>query len=74
MTKSKKSTKNEETIEKFTLIELVENCTIKYSQIVMNLSQKGLLSQLEEERSLKHYGCPIEPSMTLEEFNKIVEA
>ena len=74
MTKKKDSTKKKSKAEKFTLIELVTNCETPYPRIIMNLSKEGLLSQLEKEQELKQYGCPIEPTLTLEEFNKIVEA
>ena len=73
MTKTKKTTKKQDE-EKFTLIDLVTNCETPYPQIIMNLSKEGLIPQLEKEQKLKHYGCTIEPSMTLKEFNKIVEA
>lgn len=65
--------KTEETSEKFTLVELVKNSDLHYPLIVMNLSRAGLLEQYEEE--VKAQGTfDIEPSMTLTEFNKIMEA
>jgi len=69
---TKKSKKNE-TSEKFTLVELVSNSDLHYPLIIMNLSRAGLLEQYEKE--VEAYGrLDIEPSMTLAEFNKIMEA
>ena len=74
MTKTSKVSKKTEDTTKHTLIGLVEESTVKYTQIILNLSKEGLLKQLEEEQRLRMYGLPIEPSITQEEFNKIVEA
>ncbi|WP_296789915.1 hypothetical protein [uncultured Methanobrevibacter sp.] len=68
-----KKTKKETSEEKFTLVELVSNSDLHYPLIIMNLSRAGLLRQYEEE--VEVYGrLDIEPSMTLTEFNKIMEA
>lgn len=68
-----KKTKKETSEEKFTLVELVSNSDLHYPLIIMNLSRAGLLRQYEEE--VEAYGrLDIEPSMTLTEFNKIMEA
>lgn len=70
MTKKNKEKASE---EKFTLVELVNNSDLHYPLIIMNLSRAGLLQQYEEE--VKAQGTfDIEPSMTLTEFNKIMEA
>ncbi len=72
MSKTKKEVKTSKE-EKFTLVELVANSELHYPLIVMNLSRAGLLQQYEEET--KAYGrLDIEPSMTVSEFNKIMEA
>ena len=69
MTKSKKK---DETSEKFTLVELVDNSDMHYPLIIMNLSRAGLLQQYEEEKEA--FGrLDITPSMTEAEFNKIME-
>ena len=68
-----KKTKKETSEEKFTLVELVSNSDLHYPLIIMNLSRAGLLRQYEEE--VEVYGrLDIGPSMTLTEFNKIMEA
>ncbi len=68
-----KKTKKKTSEEKFTLVELVSNSDLHYPLIIMNLSRAGLLRQYEEE--VEVYGrLDIEPSMTLTEFNKIMEA
>lgn len=68
-----KKTKKETSEEKFTLVELVSNSDLHYPLIIMNLSRAGLLGQYEEEVEA-HGRLDIEPSMTLTEFNKIMEA
>ena len=70
MTKTKKKETSE---EKFTLVELVKNSDLHYPLIVMNLSRAGLLQQYEKEVE-EECIFDIEPSMTLTEFNKIMEA
>lgn len=68
-TKSKKQTSE----EKHTLIELVNQSDLHYPLIIMNLSRAGLLEQYEKE--VEEYGrLDIEPTITLTEFNKIMEA
>ena len=71
---TKKEKKKEETSEeKFTLVELVNNSDMHYPLIVMNLSRAGLLQQYESEVEAQGT-LDIEPTMTLTEFNKIMEA
>lgn len=69
MTKSKKNIK---TSEKFTLVELVENSDLHYPLIIMNLSRAGLLKQYENEKEVLGKE-DIAPSITKEEFDKIME-
>lgn len=76
----KKETKKEETEkpqiekqieEKYPLIELVLACSEEKIWVIYNLSRTGLLEQYEQE--IKDYGVKdIEPSFTIEEFNKII--
>ena len=71
---TKKEKKKEKTSEeKFTLVELVNNSDMHYPLIVMNLSRAGLLGQYENEVEAEGT-FDIEPTMTLTEFNKIMEA
>ena len=68
MSKKKKETSD----EKFTLVELVQSSDMHYPSIIMDLHRAGLLEQYKEE--LEVYGKEdITPSLTLTEFNKIVE-
>lgn len=68
-----KKKKKETSEEKFTLVELVNKSDMHYPLIVMNLSRAGLLEQYEKE--VEEEGkFDIEPTMTLTEFNKIMEA
>ena len=72
MTKAK-TTKKKTSEEKFTLVELVQSSDLHYPLIVMNLSRAGLLEQYEKE--VEEQGrLDIEPTITLTEFNKIMEA
>lgn len=72
MTKAK-TTKKKTSEEKFTLVELVQSSDLHFPLIVMNLSRAGLLEQYEKE--VEEYGrLDIEPTITLTEFNKIMEA
>ena len=67
-----KTKKEEPSIEKFTLVELVNDSDMHYPLIIMNLSRAGLLNQYEDEK--KKFGkFDIEPSITKEEFDKIME-
>ncbi|MBR3139705.1 MAG: hypothetical protein IKF11_02405 [Methanobrevibacter sp.] len=70
MTTKKKQKTSE---EKFTLVELVRDSNLHYPLVVMNLSRAGLLQQYEEEVEAEGK-FDIEPTMTLTEFNKIMEA
>lgn len=68
MSKKKKETSD----EKFTLVELVQSSDVHYPSIIMDLHRAGLLEQYKNE--LEIYGKEdITPSLTLAEFNKIVE-
>lgn len=69
MTKNKKTKTSN---EKFTLVELVQSSDLHYPLIIMNLSRAGLYEQYEEE--LKAQGrLDIKPTLTQNEFNKIME-
>ena len=70
MTKKKKEEKSSK--EKFTLVELVNNSDIHYPLIIMNLSRAGLLQQYEEEKNVLGR-LNIEPTITKEEFDKLME-
>ena len=72
MTKTK-TTKKKTHEEKFTLVELVQSSDLHYPLIIMNLSRAGLLEQYEKE--VEEQGrLDITPTITLTEFNKIMEA
>ena len=68
MSKKKKETSD----EKFTLVELVKNSDVHYPSIIMDLHRTGLLEQYKEELEV-YEKEDITPSLTLAEFNKIVE-
>lgn len=58
--------------DKFTLLELVANSNLHYPLIIMNLSRAGLLEQYEYEQEV--FGrLDIAPSLTQDEFNKLME-
>lgn len=63
-------TKNEGELK--TLLELVENSTVSKFKIGINLSRKGYLKQYHEEERKRDAGFPVEPSMTENEFKKII--
>ena len=69
---SKKVTKNKSKGDLKTLIELVDNSKVGKFIIGVKLSKSGYLKQYHEEEKLMKGGFPIEPSMTEEEFNKII--
>ena len=57
--------------EKYPLIELVLACPVDHVWVFYNLSRVGLLEQYERETH--EYGVKdIEPSLTIKEFNKII--
>ncbi len=69
MTKSKKKDKP---AQKLTLVELVQSSKLHYPLIIMNLSRAGLLKQYEEELNTQGR-LDIQPTLTQNEFNKIME-
>lgn len=69
MTKSKKKDKP---AQKLTLVELVQSSKLHYPLIIMNLSRAGLLKQYEEELNAQGR-LDIQPTLTQNEFNKIME-
>ena len=72
MTKKKQTKKSEPQDEKYTLLELVANSTVRSPIIMMELHHAGLLNQYKQEK--QDYGLEeIEPSMTQKEFDKIVK-
>lgn len=66
-----KSTKKQNK-DKKTLVDLVQASDINKASIVMDLSMNGLLDQYREELNLKKQGVPITPSLTEDEFKKII--
>lgn len=69
MTKNKKTKTSN---EKFTLVELVQSSDLHYPLIIMNLSRAGLYEQYEEELNAQGR-LDIKPTLTQNEFNKIME-
>lgn len=62
---------DEEQVEKYTLVELVQHCPVDMSWVIYNLSRTGLLAQYEQE--LAQLGNEhIEPTITLNKFDKII--
>lgn len=68
---TKKSAKNDAKDKKI-LIDLVEKSSVPLISIVMDLSREGLIDQYDEEVTLKNAGIPIVPSITEDEFKKII--
>ena len=66
-----KSTKKQNK-DKKTLVDLVQASDINKASIVMDLSMNGLLDQYREELNLKKQGVLITPSLTEDEFKKII--
>lgn len=72
MTK-KKETKSKPKEEKYTLLELVAESTVRSPIIIMELHHAGLLDQYYYE--IENYGLEeIEPTLTKKEFNEIIGA
>ena len=80
MAKKKKTKETEEEItieepiveEKYPLVELVLACPTDELWVIYNLGRVGLLKQYEQE--MKEYGVKdIEPTLTLEEFDRIIK-
>ena len=72
---AKKTKKPEQQLpepEKYTLVELFYNSPEEEPWKIYNLSRKGLLQQFEQE--LQDYGQKhIEPTLTFEEFENIIQ-
>lgn len=67
----KKEKTEKPTVKKYTLVELVIACPTDMIWIIYNLSRVGLLEQYRQEA--EDYGIKdITPSLTIEEFNKII--
>lgn len=68
---SASKTKTSKKSEKFTLVELVKKSEAHYPSIIMDLAEAGLLEQYYQE--LEDYGrLDIEPTITIDEFKKII--
>jgi hypothetical protein len=68
-----KTTSTSSSSKKECLIDLVNQSTIPYWKMMMDLSRTGLDKQLEEEIRLKRLGEPIKPTITESEFNKKIK-
>ena len=67
----KKEKTEKPTVEEYTLVELVIACPTDMIWIIYNLSRVGLLEQYRQEA--EDYGIKdITPSLTIEEFNNII--
>lgn len=69
---TKKTTTKKQQSKKQILIDLVEKAGVDEISIIMDLSKHGLLDQYYDEIRLKKIGVPIEPSITENEFKKII--
>lgn len=69
-TKKAKAEKKEED-EKFTLAELVDKSTMDKSWVIYNLARTQLLEQYYTEKA-DDGKTEITPTMTIDEFNKII--
>lgn len=69
---TKKSTKKKQSKDNKILVDLVEEFGVDKFSIIMDLSKNGLLDQYHEEIKLKELGVPIKPSITEDEFKKII--
>lgn len=69
---TKKSTTKKQSQKKQVLIDLVEQSSVDKISIIMDLSKNDLLKQYHDEIRLKNLGVPIEPSITENEFKKII--
>lgn len=68
----KKSKKSKPVKVKKTLVDLVEASNLPSTSIVMDLSENNLLEQYRSEVEAKELGIPIVPSLTEDEFKKII--
>jgi hypothetical protein len=59
--------------KKYNLVELVEQHPLSLPRLTMDLSRTGLLKQYEEEYIKIKEGIHVEPSLTMEEFIKIID-
>jgi len=70
--KNTKKTSTKKQSKKLVLIDLVEQSGVDEISIIMDLSKNGLLDQYHDEIRLKKLGVPIKPSITENEFKKII--
>ena len=63
------TTKKNTTSKKMTLVELVNESNKPFPEIVLKLSMNNLLKQYEYESTTNEY---VKPSLTLNEFKKII--
>lgn len=69
---TKKTTAKKQSSKKKVLIDLVEQSGVDEISIIMDLSKHELLEQYHDEIRLKNLGVPIKPSITENEFKKII--
>lgn len=71
----KKNNEQDNNVEtqKYNLVELVEQHPLSLARLTMDLSRTGLLKQYEEEYYKIKEGIPVKPSLTMDEFIKIIE-
>lgn len=69
---TKKNTTKKNKGQKLVLIDLVEQSGVDEISLIMDLSKNGLLDQYHDEIRLKKLGVPIKPSITENEFKKII--
>ena len=55
-----------------TLIELVKESGIRRKDIIVRLANNGYLGQFYEEEEKKRIGYPIKPTISEQEFKKII--
>lgn len=70
--KSKVKKKKEINVRPKPLIELVEESGIRRKDIIVRLAKNGYLGQFYEEEGKRLIGYPIEPTISEEEFKKII--
>ena len=71
--KPKKTSAKKNNGEKMVLSDLVLNSDVKYTKIILELSRAGLLKQYYEELELKQFTDELEPTITIDEFDKIID-
>lgn len=59
--------------KKYNLVELVEQHPLSLARLTMDLSRTGLFKQYEKEYFKIKKGIPVKPSLTMDEFIKIID-